>query len=71
VNKMVISEMIKLYRSKQSLNIRDCAKEIGISNSTLCRIENGKDCDLKSFVKLFTWLMLHEVSANKCYVKRC
>ena len=70
MNKLVISECIKLYRNNHNLNMRDCAKEIGISNATLCRIESGKDCDIESFSKLLTWLMRHEVEANKCYTKR-
>lgn len=70
MNKIVISECLKLYRQKNEIGIRECAKEIGISSATLSRIENGKDCDLNSFCKLLTWLMKHEVNANKCYVKR-
>lgn len=70
MNKLVISECLKLYRTSRSLSIRECAKEIGISSATLSRIENGKDCDLVNFSKLLNWLMRHEVAANKCYVKR-
>lgn len=70
MNKLVISECIKLYRVKYEMGIRECAKEIGISAPTLSRIENGKDCDIKSFSKLLNWLMRHEISTNKCYVKR-
>ena len=70
MNKLVISEMLKLYRQSRDLSMRDCAKEIGVSCATLCRIEAGKDCDMKSFSKLLNWLMRHEVEANKCYVKR-
>lgn len=70
MSKIVISECIKLYRAKHELGIRELAKEIGISTSTISRIENGKDCDLESFSKLLIWLMRHEVEANKQYVKR-
>jgi transcriptional regulator with XRE-family HTH domain len=70
MNKLVISECLKLYRSNRGLGIRECAKEIGISSATLSRIENGKHCDMNSFTKLLTWLMKFEVNANKVYVKR-
>lgn len=70
MNKFVISEMLKLYRNTHGVSIRECSKEIGVSTATLSRIENGKDCDMKSLFKLLEWMMRTEVSANKQYVKR-
>lgn len=70
MNKLVISECLKLYRQSREISMRECSKEIGISCATLCRIEAGKGCDMQSFSKLLTWLMRHEVMANKCYVER-
>lgn len=70
MNKLVISECLKLYRGSRNITIRECAKEIGISSATLSRVENGKDCDMKSFSKLLNWLMRYEVEANKCFVRR-
>ncbi len=70
MNKFVISECLKLYRNSREIGMRECAKEIGVSCATLCRIENGKNCDMASFTKLLAWLMRHEATANKAYVKR-
>lgn len=37
--------------------MRDVAKEIGMSASTLCRLENGKDTDVQTLVKILNWLL--------------
>lgn len=37
-------------------DLRTAAKEIGISASTLCRIQNGKLPDIKALVKVSRWL---------------
>jgi len=54
---MRIGEALKAYRFKREVDQRALAKEIGISASTLCRMESGTNaCDAKAFVKLLAWL---------------
>jgi len=36
--------------------VRECAKFIGISSSTISRCENGKQIDFDSFGKICLWL---------------
>lgn len=36
--------------------LREIAKEIGVSHTTLSRIESGKQPDLDTFSKICTWL---------------
>jgi transcriptional regulator with XRE-family HTH domain len=38
------------------LNMDECSKRIGISKSTLSRIENGSMPDLLNFLKIVKWL---------------
>lgn len=53
---MNLGEMIRLYRASERITMRDLADRIGISASTVCRIENGKQCDMRSLGKLIAWL---------------
>lgn len=39
-----------------NISTRECAKQIGISASTISRCENGKQIDFDSFAKLCLWL---------------
>jgi len=53
---MRIGEALKAYRFKREVDQRTLAKEIGVSASTLCRIENDEACDIRGLVKLLAWL---------------
>ena len=53
---MKISKMLVLYRAAHGLDQRDLAKEIHIGPSTLSRMENGKNVQMISLVKLLGWL---------------
>ncbi|MFN8288974.1 MAG: helix-turn-helix transcriptional regulator [Chitinophagaceae bacterium] len=59
INIDALSKMIKSKRSDRGL--REVAKEIGISLSTLSRVENGNLPDIDSYMKLCKWL---EVSVD-------
>lgn len=54
INTATLSEMIKSKRGKRGL--REVAKEIGVSLSTLSRVENGNLPDIDSYMKICTWL---------------
>lgn len=53
------SEMVKSKRGKKGL--RQLASEIGISASTLSRVEQGNLPDIDTYLKLCEWL---EVSSD-------
>lgn len=41
---------------EKELTVREAAKEIGVSASTISRIENGKTCEIESFLKICEWM---------------
>jgi transcriptional regulator with XRE-family HTH domain len=49
-----LSDMIRSKRGERGL--RDIAKEIDVSSSTLSRIEQGNLPDIETYVKLCRWL---------------
>lgn len=53
---MRIGNLINSWRRIQNIGIRDCAKLIGISPSTLSRIENGENFDAVTMSKVMVWI---------------
>lgn len=53
---MRVAELIINWRFIKKLNQRDAAKEMGISASSLCRIEKGIVPDGTTLVTLMNWL---------------
>lgn len=53
---MKLGELIRLYRNIENIGIRDLAKELGISYSTLSRVERGEMMDGKTLAALLHWL---------------
>ena len=53
---MRVGWAINGWRKSNQIGIREAAKMIGISHSTLGRIENGKNCDGKTMAKVMLWL---------------
>lgn len=53
---MKLGKLLNCYRVMERLVLRDVAKDIGVSASTLSRFENGKGIDSASFAKLLVWL---------------
>lgn len=47
---------LKVRAKRGNLGIRAVAKEIGISHTTLARVESGKHPDLKTFGLICKWL---------------
>lgn len=53
---MILGVVIKKYRLMMELDLRSLGKEIGISASTLMRLEMGHDPDYRTFKKVLDWL---------------
>lgn len=46
----------RIKRKLSGRALRDAANELGMSSSTLCRIQQGKHPDAKGYVTLCRWL---------------
>lgn len=54
----VLGDVLKKWRVMSQLEQRGAARMIGISASTLCRIENGETTpDAITLMAVFNWLM--------------
>lgn len=49
------SDMVFALRMQRILSLREAAKEMGISHSTLSRIENGGKPDVDTFFVICKW----------------
>ena len=61
----MIGEVIKGWRQRHYVGQREVAKLIGISTSTLCRIEQGKQVDQAGMMKLMNWLFATSPTDNE------
>jgi len=57
-NQKLFTEKVSTHRKYQQLSMRSAAKKIGISASTLSRIEAGSPPDIESYCKLCRWMMI-------------
>lgn len=57
---MKIGIILKRQRQLEDKNVREFAKELGISAPTLSRIENGSDVDCETMFKLMRYLFMPE-----------
>ena len=53
---MRLAQLLKMYRFKYDLTVRQLAEQLGVSTSTLSRIESGKFPDYTSMLKLINWI---------------
>lgn len=51
-----LSYDIKLIRQHKKMNIREAAKDIGVSPASLSRLENGNTPDVYTMAKVCFWL---------------
>jgi transcriptional regulator with XRE-family HTH domain len=58
---MRVGAVIRGWRERERYGIREASKMIGVSASTLSRVENGKAMRGKELIKLWDWLMHEEV----------
>ena len=56
---------LKQVRKSAVLNVREAARNIGISPATLSRVENGKPPDIFTFAKICRWADLDFGTALK------
>jgi len=57
---------LKEKRSSKGMDIREAAKEIGISPATLSRIENGSVPDIGTFSKICKWMQIDPNEVLDC-----
>ena len=51
------SEKVKTKRTiKDRIDLRGLSDRLGISHSTICRVENGSTPDIDTYCKLCKWL---------------
>lgn len=66
--------VLRKWRTMEERQMRDVAKEIGVSASTLCRLEAGKDTDAQTLMRILNWLLVpkkpHVVKVKWPTVKR-
>ncbi len=55
---MRLGELVKEWRWAKKINVRDAAKEIGISAATLSRFERGNAIDGDVLSKLLRWSLM-------------
>lgn len=54
---MRLGLVLRKWRYSHEMPLRELGKQMGISAATLLRIEQGHDCDSKTLMKVFNWLM--------------
>lgn len=54
---MRIGRIIKDWRWANRVNIRDMAKELGVSHSTLSRLESGENMDGETLGRILQWML--------------
>lgn len=55
-----MSDLIRIWRSHSQRTIRDVSDEIGISQSTLCRVEKGEMMDAQTLGRILIWMLNDE-----------
>jgi transcriptional regulator with XRE-family HTH domain len=53
---MKIGEVMRSWRQKRDLGVREAAQMIGVSHGTISRIERGEQIDATTMIKLLRWL---------------
>lgn len=55
---MRLGRALIFLRASEGITQGEAAARIGISKSTLSRIEAGRECDLQSLVAILDWLVV-------------
>lgn len=48
--------LVREARRQRQLSVRDVGRQLGMSFSTISRVENGDDCVLSNAVAILRWL---------------
>lgn len=54
---MKIGTLLLRWRAAENIGVRELAKQIGISASTLCRVENGEEPGGKTLAAIMRWML--------------
>jgi transcriptional regulator with XRE-family HTH domain len=62
-----LGRTLVLLRELKGISMREHAKQLSVSPATLCRIEDGRGCDLATLVKIHkaTGVKLHTLLGEK------
>ena len=52
-----LGEMLRIYRAAKNWTLREVGAAIGITAPTLMRIEQGRQMDAATMLKVWTWLL--------------
>jgi hypothetical protein len=55
--KPMLGELIRIHRSLHRYGTRGLSKQIGLSHSTLARVEKGEPMDGVTQIKIINWLL--------------
>ncbi len=53
---MKLGPVLRKYRLHAEKSLRELAAEIGVSSSTLSRVERGEEMDGETLAKIINWL---------------
>lgn len=53
---MIIGELIRSWRQKHDLGVREMGHLLGVSHGTVSRIERGEQIDAVTLMKLMNWM---------------
>lgn len=59
-----LGQSLKAVRLSRSKSLRKCAAEVGVSSSTITRVESGEACDTTSALAILRWLANPPVAAT-------
>lgn len=55
---MMLATLLQAYRAESGTSLRQLARQIGISHSSLFRFERGQDIESPQLAKIYHWVML-------------
>ncbi len=53
---MRLGEVIRAWRMRKEMSLRDVAEEMRIAPATLLRIEQGRGCDSGTLARVLAWM---------------
>jgi transcriptional regulator with XRE-family HTH domain len=51
-----LPDIVSARRERRQLSLREAAAEIGISHTTLARVEQGSTCSIENLIRILEWL---------------